>query len=111
MAAHKVERAGPALAHAISYAACFVPVTRDRRALFVIGATHFVIDRYRLAKYVCWAKNQLVPAVERYPFDETTPTGYPPKPHGLEVPLMIAADNAIHLAINGWALRRWPSWW
>lgn len=105
MASEKVKHHGPALAHAASYAACFLPLTRSVRALTVIGGTHFAIDRWRLAKHVCWAKNQLAPRAYRPPH---TATGYgTDKPDWLAVWLLIIADNTMHLFINRWALHRW----
>lgn len=56
--------------HGATYAACFLPLTRNLRALTVIGATHAVIDHYRLARYLVWARNQISPASERYPLAE-----------------------------------------
>jgi hypothetical protein len=107
MAAEKLTRHGPALAHAASYAACFLPITRNWRALAVIGGTHFVIDRWRLAKHVGWAKNQMAPARYRPPH---TATGYgPEKPDWMAVWLLIITDNTMHLTINRWALRRWAA--
>jgi hypothetical protein len=107
MAAEKTRRHGPALAHAATYAACFLPLTRDWRALAVIGGTHFVIDRWRLAKHVGWAKNQLAPRAYRPPH---TATGYSPdKPDWMAVWLLIITDNTMHVVINRWALRRWAA--
>ena len=104
MATEKTRSHLPAAAHAVSYAACFLPLTRNPRALAVIAGTHFMIDRWRLARHVCWAKNQLAPAVYR---PDHTPTGYgADRPDWLAFPLMIAADNTMHLLINRWALRR-----
>ena len=104
MAAEKTKHHGPAALHAASYAAAFLPLTRSLRALAVIGGTHFVIDRWRLAKHVCWAKNQLAPAAYR---PGHTATGYgADKPDWMAVWLLIACDNTMHLAINRWALRR-----
>lgn len=103
MAAEKVKHHGPAAAHAASYAACFLPLTRSWKALAVIGGTHFVIDRWRLAKHVCWAKNQLAPSEYR---PGHTPTGHSAdKPDWMAVWLLIIADNTMHLTINRWALR------
>jgi hypothetical protein len=50
MAERKLEAHGPALAHALSYAACFAPLTRSPARLAVIAATHFAIDRWRLVR-------------------------------------------------------------
>jgi hypothetical protein len=66
MAAEKTTRHGPAALHAASYAACFLPLTRSWKALAVIGGTHFVIDRWRLAKHVGWLKNQAAPKHARH---------------------------------------------
>lgn len=106
MAAEKTKRTGaPALMHATSYAACFLPLTRNWRPLAVIGVTHFVIDRWRLAKHVGWFKNQLAPKEYR---SGHTATGYgPEKPDWMAVWLLIITDNTMHLLINRWALRRW----
>lgn len=129
MAVEKTTRALPAAAHAVTYAACFLPVTRSSRTLLVIGGTHYLIDRYRLAKYVAWAKNQLAPTRWRHPWDAhvaqtgyhlpnlpgsgwqndhdpTTPCQTQAKPTWLSFPLMVAADNTLHLLINRWAIRR-----
>jgi hypothetical protein len=95
---------GPALAHALTYTLCFLPLTRDPRRLLVIGAGHAVIDRYRLARHLVWLKNQAAPASYR---PGHTATGYPADtPDWLAVWLLIAADNTVHLLINRWALGR-----
>lgn len=122
MAAEKVTASLPAAAHAVSYAAAFVPLTRSWRALAVIGGTHFAIDRWRLARHVVWAKNQAAPARYRYPRSHARATGYHPpdcppgadptscspgKPDWMAVWLMIVADNTLHLLLNRWALQRW----
>lgn len=130
MAVEKTSRHLPATLHAACYAACFLPVTRSSRALAVIGGTHFLIDRYRLARYVVWAKNQLAPAEWRHAWNNHVDrTGYHTpdvtwvdahgvtrvvhddcirqgKPEWLALPLLIVADNALHLLINRWAIRR-----
>lgn len=103
MANEKTSRSWPAAAHAVSYALPFVALTRSLPALAVIAGTHFVIDRWRLARYVCWAKNQVAPRRWRHP---VTATGYAPdKPPFLAVWLLIIADNVMHVLINGAALR------
>jgi len=97
----------PAVLHALSYTAAFLPLTRNPKALLTIGATHFVIDRYRLARYVNWAKNQAAPKAFRPPWPSSpTDTGYDPtRPDYLAVWLTIITDNAIHLTINRLALK------
>lgn len=100
-AQRKTQAWGPALAHAATYTACHLLVTRTPWRLAVIGGTHAVIDHYRLARWVVWAKNQAAPRQWRsFP----TATGYPGNtPDWLAVWLLIAADNTIHLTINALA--------
>lgn len=103
MAQEKTSRSLPAAAHALTYTACFLPLTRDWRRLAVIGGTHFVIDRWRLARHLTWAKNQLAPKGER---PGHTATGYSEdSPPWLAVWLLYAVDNTAHLLFNELALR------
>jgi hypothetical protein len=106
MAQEKTRRWAPALAHAGTYGLPFLVITRSPLALAVIVGTHAVVDRYRLAKHVCWAKNQLAPASHRYPWREGRATGYrDDAPMWMTVWLMIIADNTLHLLINVAAVR------
>lgn len=105
MATEKTKRWLPAILHGLAYTACFVPVTRSLPALLVIGGTHVVIDRFRLARYVVWAKNRLAPRSQWRPWAECSGTGYPTDvPAWLAVWLLIAADNVIHVLINAGAV-------
>jgi hypothetical protein len=105
MAQTKTGNTKTALAHGIVYALPFLAITRNLKSLAVIAGTHALIDRYRLARYVVWAKNQLAPKDFRYPLSEAGPTGYGlHRDPTLSVVLMIAADNSLHLAINRLAL-------
>lgn len=61
MASEKTKRSLAALAHAVTYTLPFLFLTRSWKALAFIAVTHFIIDRWRLARYVCWAKNWLAP--------------------------------------------------
>jgi hypothetical protein len=98
MATCKTKRWLPAAIHAAIYTATFVLLTRSVAALLVIGGSHFLIDRYRLARFVVWAKNGC--------HGTMTATGYPDDvPAWLSVWLLIIADNTIHILINGAALR------
>lgn len=110
MALHKTKRWVPALIHAAVYALPFLALRPSLAALLVIVGTHAVIDRLRLARYVVWAKNWLAPAGHRTPpWSECSATGYPPdRPAWLATWLLIIADNAMHIAINGAALRWLP---
>lgn len=61
MANEKTKHWYPALCHAITYSVGFVLFRPSVTAWLVIFGTHYLIDRYRLARYVCWAKNFLAP--------------------------------------------------
>ena len=97
--------------------------------LLVIGGTHLVIDHWRLARYLCWAKNFLAPRwllegrwVERrkdgymqsifesvrirnHSWGDCKVTGSPSgRAAWLTTWLMIIVDNTLHVGINGLAL-------
>lgn len=132
MATEKTKRSIAALVHVLTYMLPFLFLRPSPLALFVIVSTHFVIDRWRLARFVVWLKNwvcpfwkrelyalpysgvvkpgQLLPASERRvhvrSWREWAGTGYPPNtPAWLATWLLIIADNIMHVVINGLALR------
>jgi hypothetical protein len=122
MANGKTKEHAPAASHAIVYTLCFLPFNPSWQAWSVILLTHFAIDRWRLARYVVWAKNWIAPRYRRDvvigpstahvdmlwnpPWHLCTATGYPPdRPAWLAVWLLIIADNILHVLINGAALR------
>jgi hypothetical protein len=101
MATEKTKRWWPALVHAVTYGLPFLLVTQSPWALLVIVGTHAVIDRYRLARHLIWAKNFVAPRGFNPPWARCSKTGYPDTdPAWLTVWLMIAADNTLHLLIN-----------
>lgn len=103
MAVNKTKRSIAAVAHVCTYALPFLLLGASVAALAVIIGTHFVIDRFRLARYVVWAKNWMGP---NRPWSECTATGYPPdRPTWMTVWLLIIADNMLHVLCNGLALR------
>lgn len=128
MAQQKTSKHLPALVHALTYTLCFLAVTRSLGALYIIFVTHFIIDRWRLARYVCWAKNWLAPWQRQNksyaegdpriitdplpkwipptkPWKECIVTGYDPdRPPWLSVWLLIIADNTMHVLCNGVAV-------
>jgi len=123
MANEKTKKSVAALAHAICYSLPFLFLTLSIPALLVIASTHFVIDRWRLARYVVWAKNFLAPPTDGmksygengtlhvqirwwHPWSECSGTGYhKDRPPFLAVWLLIIADNVMHISINALALR------
>lgn len=61
MAGNKTKSHWPAFCHAFTYTLIFLFITTSWKALLFIGGTHFLIDRFRLARYLCWAKNLIGP--------------------------------------------------
>lgn len=106
MAREKTRRWLPALVHATTYALPFLVLGPSAAAFAVILVTHAVIDRFRLARFVCWAKNRLAPREEWQPWEACSGTGYPAdRPPWMATWLLIIADNVLHVAINAAALR------
>ena len=68
MAQNKTKAFLPAWAHAWVYSTPFLLLcSNDNRGTLAFGVivfSHFFIDRYRLARYVVWAKNWLGPKQE-----------------------------------------------
>ena len=119
MANEKTKRSIAALAHALCYALPFLLFRPSLAAFAFIAVTHFVVDRWRLARYVVWRKNFLAPRRfdraqvdgehgdwTNWPWKECVATGYPPyRPAWLTTWLLIIADNTMHLICNGIALK------
>ena len=122
MANEKTKKSVAALAHALTYTLPFLFITQSPVALAVICSTHFIIDRWRLARFVVYAKNFLspkytgskaqllatdTPAVTWWhPWTECVGTGYhKDRPPWLTVWLLIIADNTLHIVINGLAIK------
>lgn len=103
MANAKTKQSFAALVHALTYSLPFCLLSPSFPAWGFIVATHFVIDRWRLARYLVWAKNWLGP---NRPWSECSATGYPAdRPAWMSVWLLIIADNTLHVICNGLALR------
>ena len=91
------------LIHVFFYTLPFLLITKEPVALAIIAGTHFLIDRWRLARVVVWAKNRPWPGSKSW--QECKATGYPPElPIWLSTWLVIIVDNIIHLLINGVAI-------
>jgi len=103
MANEKAKDNVAAAAHAVTYSLPFLLFRPGWKAMALIAGTHFLIDRFRLARYVVWAKNWLAPKGQDH---ELTTHGYPAdRPMWLSVWLTIIADNVLHVVINRLALR------
>jgi hypothetical protein len=111
--------------HAVTYSLPFWLLQPSWAAWSVICGSHFMIDRFGLARYVVWAKNivfglwpqrvlggisktdQPADDSHRYSWENCRITGYPADIQPwLAGTLIIAADNTIHLIIN-WASLKW----
>jgi hypothetical protein len=104
MATHKAHHSLPAVLHAALYTVPFLVLSPSPLACFIIASTHFVVDRWRLARYVCWAVNLLAPA-PHLSWAECSATGHAPdRPAWMSVWLLIIVDNTVHVLINAWAL-------
>jgi len=98
MATEKTKQTLAAVVHVLCYSLPFILLAPTWGALNFIFITHFIIDRWRLARFVVWAKNGCIWPV--------TPTGYPADvPPWLSVWLLIIADNTLHLICNGFAIK------
>lgn len=119
MATEKVKRTWVAAVHAFIYSVPFlIFLEPSLLAISVIFGTHLLIDRFRLARYVAFAKNWITgwehvdtgyhDGYWRNKFDKSAlNTGgyHNDMPPWMWVWLMIITDNALHLAINYLALR------
>jgi Protein of unknown function (DUF3307) len=104
MANEKTKRSFAAALHALTYTLPFLFLTLDPLALCFISGTHFVIDRWRLARYVTWLRNAPYPGSRAW--SDCAATGSPPeRPEWLTVWLLIIVDNTLHVLLNAVALR------
>jgi hypothetical protein len=104
MARHKTLRCLPALLHAAVYSLPFLVLSPSPVAVFIIVSTHFVIDRWRLARFVCRFTNLMAPAPDRS-WAACRTTGYSPdRPEWIRDWLLVIVDNTLHVLINAWAL-------
>lgn len=103
MAQEKTRQTRAALVHAAFYVLPFLFLTLDPVTLLVIGSTHFVMDRWHLARIVIWAKNRPWPGSR--PWSECRQTGFPPEtPDYIARWLLIIVDNILHVIANALAL-------
>ncbi|HEY1297827.1 MAG TPA: DUF3307 domain-containing protein [Chloroflexota bacterium] len=106
MARSKTRDSFAAAVHAIIYAIPFLVFRPSPLAWFTIAGSHFLIDRWRLARYVCWASGLLAPPPYRS-WTDCKQTGYAPeKEPWMSAWLLIIADNTLHVLINALSLRR-----
>jgi hypothetical protein len=106
MATNKTKDNLAAACHAFTYGALFLCLNPSPEAWAFIILTHFVIDRWRLARFVVFAKNFLAPRAQWPKWQDCQKTGYPSDcPDWLAFWLLITADNLCHILLNGFALK------
>jgi hypothetical protein len=104
MATQKTRRSLPALVHASVYGLPFLFLSTSPLALLIICVSHFVIDRWRLARYLSWFSNRLAPGPHPS-WNECHDTGYSEqRPPWISQWLLVISDNTLHVLINSWAL-------
>lgn len=103
MAKNKTKSTWAAFVHATTYSLPFLLIG-SVPAFLVIWSTHLMIDRFRLARFVAYAKN--VAMTPNFPtWKECDLTGYRNADSAwLTVWLLIITDNTMHLIINYFAL-------
>lgn len=108
MATQKTKNSFAAAVHAFAYTLPFLLITLSPAALAIICGTHFLVDRFRLARFVVWLKNGPIRWSKEegeFCMKHLTATGYQDDvPAWLAVWLLIAADNIIHVIINASAI-------
>ncbi len=110
MATEKTKRWLPCLIHVYFYGFVFqAAFNPSMKAMILIMGSHYLIDRYRLARYVVISKNVLFcPQGSPHELAETynSDTGFPiDTPPWLSFWLLIIVDNVTHILINGLALK------
>lgn len=99
MAVNKTKNSYWAAYHAFTYSLPFVLLTQNLLALFIVGFTHFLIDRFRIAVQVTKLKNYAFGKFDKEVFNLAN--GYPEEtPAWLFTWLIIILDNTMHLVIN-----------
>jgi hypothetical protein len=127
MALNKSKRSLPCLVHVLIYTIVFLLLTTSWKALLVIGAFHFLFDRFPIIiRRIIWFKNHLGPGFEYVSFNKCEVTGYydnilnevtgkpyttelvygyGPRLNYITIWLYIITDNALHLLTNYLALK------
>jgi len=103
MASRKTSESAAALVHCLFYLIPFLFITQNPMTLAVIGGTHFVLDRWHLARHFVRLKNSPWPGSTRRaePTDSGFSADTPPWLAGM---LLIVIDNTLHIVINGLAI-------
>lgn len=124
IALNKSKKTIPCLVHVLIYTACFLMLTFSWKALLVIGATHFILDRWHTPlKRFIWLRGHLNPSLTYPNYKKCDTTGYydnspyntlkfepsmnseSPRLFFISAWLYIIHDNFLHLTINYLALK------
>jgi hypothetical protein len=106
MAQGKTRRTLPAVVHALVYTVPFLALRPSPAGWLLIAISHFVIDRWRLARYVCWMGGHLAPPPHPT-WAECQRTGFPTEREPwMSAWLLIIADNTMHVLINAVSLMK-----
>lgn len=106
MANTKTKQSFACLVHVVLYGLPFLLLTTSWKALLIIVTTHFIIDRWRLARHVSYVKHFLAPKSDWKKWQDCSATGYSQdKPLWMSVWLMIIVDQIMHLTINALAIK------
>jgi hypothetical protein len=105
MAKNKTANIWIAALHSAVYSLPFILIAPSFLAILVIFSSHVLIDRFRLARFIVYAKNKVTDPSLRWA--DACNTGYhKDTPIWLATWLLIIVDNTLHLSIN-YASLRW----
>lgn len=127
IALNKSKRTVPCLVHVLLYTAAFLIITTSWKTLLIIGAVHFILDRFPvIIRRLIWVKNHINPKFQYVPFDKCNVTGYydnvqneaankpfvtesingfTPRLNSVTIWLYIITDNFLHLLTNYLAIK------
>lgn len=94
MALNKTKRSWPAIVHVFFYTLPFCFLTNNVFALILIAGTHFLIDRFSIAKKIGKFRDYICPIKMWFVQKEDN------KPIWLDFWLTVIIDNTMHLVIN-----------
>jgi hypothetical protein len=102
MAVQKTEKIQIAAGHALLYLVPFLIMRPSWLTMLLIVTSHFVIDHWRLSRFVVWAQNQFGPKQYRIAFPrDRTGDGLPwTMPLNVFTFLLIVTDDVLHLVAN-----------
>jgi len=99
MVRNKTSNSGACAVHVLMYGIPFLFIMdMTASAWLVIVITHFIIDRYRLARYVIYARNR---CVDNYKLKDSDAFGFRSgTPEHISFFVCVLVDNTLHLTIN-----------